>query len=259
MGRSSNAARLLRVLEATRRDDLAYSELEELCEKRLGLDRQQAAKATAELHRSGRLAHFAGTRAAGTVFLRPERSSEIVASVLAPAVVKGTPSDPVLMRLKEIDLRYHPLKHQHDMVVREADRKTARRMWGYFWAIAGQNVLFIYLIYSPTPGLSWDVMEPVTYFYSQGLIMFWWTYFIFNSKEMSHTSWRQSYVDMYTERGLKSIGWTDQTAETYRQLTEMRQLCVERVEAQVTRGRTAACVVQSVLVLAHARLVDGWA
>ena len=125
LAHSSHAARVLGVLEATRRDDLAYSELEELCEKRLGLDGRAAAEATAELHRSGRLAHFAGTSAAGTVFLRPERSSEIVASALAPAVAKGTTPDRVLMRLKEIDLRYRPLKHQRDMVVREAHRSLS--------------------------------------------------------------------------------------------------------------------------------------
>jgi hypothetical protein len=59
---------------------------------------------------------------------------------------------------------------------------------------------------------------------------------------MSHASWRQSYVDKYTERGMKSIGWTDETAETYRQLTEMRELCVERIEAQVTRMPRAVSV-----------------
>lgn len=227
----SYAAAVWRVLESTGREQLAYSELEDLCERRLGLDGRAVAEATGELHRSGRLAHFAGTTAASTVFLMPELSSEIAATALAPAGVDEATSDRLLMRLKEIDVRYRPLQQQRDMVVRDANRKTTRRMWGYFWAVAGQNVVFIYLIYS---GSSWDLMEPVTYFYSQALIMFWWTYFIFNSKEMNHTSWRQSYVDMYAERGMKSIGWTDETAETYRQLSDVRKLCVEKIDAQVS-------------------------
>lgn len=227
----SYAATVWRCLESTGREKLAYSELEELCERRLGLDARAAAEATAELHRSGHLVHFAGTTAANTVFLMPELSSEIVATALAPAGVDEATSHRLFMRLKEIDVRYRPLKQQRDMVVRDANRKTTRRLWGYFWAVAGQNVVFIYLIYS---GSSWDLMEPVTYFYSQALIMFWWTYFIFNSREMNHTSWRQSYVDMYAERGMKSIGWTDETAETYRHLSEMRKLCVEKIDAQVS-------------------------
>ncbi len=235
----SYAATVWRILESTGREQLAYSELEDLCERRLGLDRRAAAEATSELHRSGHLAHFAGTSVGSTVFLRPELSKEVVAMALTPAGMDEVSSDRLLMRLKEIDVRYRPLQQQHDMAARDAERKTTRRMWGYFWAVAGQNVAFIYLIYS---GSSWDLMEPVTYFYSQALIMFWWTYFIFNSKEMNHASWRQSYVDMYAERAIKGIGWTDETAETYRQLSEMRKLCEERINAQVTHGFVATCL-----------------
>lgn len=231
---NSNAFRLLEVLGATERDHLAYSELEELGEKSLGLDGQAVAEATVELHRCGRIAHFPGTAASSTVFLRPELSSKLVATTVAPAVPNDVTSDRFAMRMKETDLRYRPLQQQRDLVVKMATKKTARRMWAYFWAVAGQNVVFIWLIYDYS---SWDLMEPVTYFYSQSLILFWWTYFIFNSREMSLTSWRQSYVDMYVERGLKEIGWTDETADTYRQLSETRQLCLERIQEQVIKSK----------------------
>jgi len=124
------------------------------------------------------------------------------------------------------------LQQQRDTLTHIAERKTTRRMWTYFWGVAGQNALFIYLIYGPA---SWDIMEPVTYFYSQSLIIFWWTYFIFASKELSLSSWRQSFVDMYLTRGMRDTGWTDETTETYQRLGEMRTLCLERIEAQVRR------------------------
>lgn len=239
----SQAARLKaldRTLQAERRERLPYSEFESLCASKHELDAAGAQEAAAELHRLGSIAHFPGTAAGSTIFLRPHLSSDVVAAALAPAAPRagdgeddavGAP-DRLVARLREIDVRYQPLQQQRDTLTHIAERKTTRRMWTYFWGVAGQNALFIYLIYGPA---SWDIMEPVTYFYSQSLIIFWWTYFIFASKELSLSSWRQSFVDMYLTRGMRDTGWTDETTETYQRLGEMRTLCLERIEAQVRR------------------------
>ena len=102
-------------------------------------------------------------------------------------------------RLAEIDRKYQPLHRQREAQLVKAQKQATTRMWLYFWAIAGQNLAFIYLIYGP---LSWDIMEPMTYFFGQSLVIFWWAYFTMASKEFSYESWYQSWVDTYLQRGL---------------------------------------------------------
>ena len=104
-------------------------------------------------------------------------------------------------RLAEIDRKYQPLHRQREAQLVKARKQATTRMWLYFWAIAGQNLAFIYLIYGP---LSWDIMEPMTYFFGQSLVIFWWAYFTMASKEFSYESWYQSWVDTYLQRGLVS-------------------------------------------------------
>jgi len=125
-----------------------------------------------ELHRRGALSHFPKTAASATVFLKPRLSSDIVAAALAPASPPGDLSaaersksiaervsfDRLGARLAEIDVRYQPLRRRREALLTAAEASTSRRMWVYFWGIAGQNAVFIYLIYGPA---SWDIMEPV--------------------------------------------------------------------------------------------------
>ena len=169
------ATAVLRHLQlGERRETLPFTELEALCaDPKTPVEAGGAGAVAAELHRRGALAHYPGTAAAGTVFLRPQLSSGIVAAALTPApppggkaaaaaegsVAKALGLDRLGVRLAEIDMRYQPLKRRREALVSAAKVSTTRRMWTYFWAIAGQNVVFIYLIYGPA---SWDIMEPVT-------------------------------------------------------------------------------------------------
>ena len=56
-----------------------------------------------------------------------------------------------------------------------------------------QVSLYYYLVYDPQ-ALSWDVMEPVTYFTLETATVAWWLYFIASSKETSLSELREGWV-----------------------------------------------------------------
>ena len=54
--------------------------------------------------------------------------------------------------------------------------------------------LYWYLVYHPQ-ALSWDVMEPVTYFTLEGTAIGWWLLYICSSREASLSDLRQGWVE----------------------------------------------------------------
>ncbi|KAH7352889.1 hypothetical protein KP509_19G069100 [Ceratopteris richardii] len=123
------------------------------------------------------------------VFVRPDKVAQLMESVL-PLTLRGEHDE------QTAELRR--LEHEKARIDEEAHRKVRRLLWISFGALSLQSILFFRLTFWD---LSWDVMEPITFFVSSTAVLAGLLFFIYTRREPSYVDFLQSLYHI-AERGI---------------------------------------------------------
>ncbi|KAK9839321.1 hypothetical protein WJX81_008000 [Elliptochloris bilobata] len=136
-------------------------------------------------------------RVGGIVFLRPDEVAETILKALPDT------EQEVEARLRELRLELTPLVEQK----RRIDGRVQRRTRTYLWMGLGFLIMQWGMLARLTFWeLSWDVIEPITYFLGSGTTILFYCYFMATREEFAYNkgvSWleRTFQEDKYKEHG----------------------------------------------------------
>ncbi|KAH7352888.1 hypothetical protein KP509_19G069100 [Ceratopteris richardii] len=177
----SSTTRNKNLSEEERRRLLSLVDTEDLRKRLLN------AEASAVLHRLNSSGVILLLR--NIVFVRPDKVAQLMESVL-PLTLRGEHDE------QTAELRR--LEHEKARIDEEAHRKVRRLLWISFGALSLQSILFFRLTFWD---LSWDVMEPITFFVSSTAVLAGLLFFIYTRREPSYVDFLQSLYHI-AERGI---------------------------------------------------------
>ena len=183
-----------------------------------GLDEREALALSRNLTDDGHLVHCASA-SGGVALLQPAAVGRRVAAAASrPGAWKPRARCPRRQRTAREDARLERLEEelqesaqQRAQLDSKGAASVSRRLTVALGAWGAQVALYWYLVYHPQ-ALSWDVMEPVTYFTLEGTAIGWWLLYICSSREASLSDLRQGWVEkacrkQYGEPWAQPDGW----------------------------------------------------
>jgi hypothetical protein len=137
----------------------------------------------------------------GVVYLDAAEITKEVVRMLpcVPARVYGLTQE----ELVQLELDYEELHSEYEKSVQLARFKTNGVVAVGFFAMVVQLVVLLRLTYFE---LSWDVMEPISYFIGMFNSVLVYVYFMFNKKDFSLRDWTKSMEDKYRKKVVDSKG-----------------------------------------------------
>eukprot|EP01023_Acetabularia_acetabulum_P066433 TRINITY_DN8974_c0_g1_i6.p1 TRINITY_DN8974_c0_g1~~TRINITY_DN8974_c0_g1_i6.p1 ORF type:complete len:327 (-),score=36.90 TRINITY_DN8974_c0_g1_i6:2488-3468(-) len=144
---------------------MRLNEFMDLCiEEGFAKSEEQAKELCQSMHNAGVLLWHSNV-----VYLRPLEVAEMILEALPDT------EEEIRDKVKKLSLELHPLKQQKEQCDRVAEFWSSTLLWGGFFALVCQFITFFILTFQIT---SWDVMEPVTYFAGQILVLLGYIYFL---------------------------------------------------------------------------------
>ncbi|MCO5562663.1 hypothetical protein L7F22_016291 [Adiantum nelumboides] len=194
-------------LLATRQDCMPYADVIKLLQKmQIGATNAEAAAILQMLDVTGVVLILRSI-----VFFRPDKVSILrVAELIARALP--------LSVAEQIDPRREELQklEKEKMEIDNTAQKQVRRMlWAGFGALSLQSLLFFRLTFWD---LSWDVMEPITFFVTSSAVLAGLLFFIFTRREPSYQDLMHTLFSMKQEKLIKKSKFD---AERLKQLQMM--------------------------------------
>eukprot|EP01046_Picozoa_sp_COSAG06_P017376 COSAG06_NODE_1178_length_10397_cov_22.429889_8_plen_292_part_00 len=199
-----------------------------------GLDAAAGASLLRSLEGAGSVVRISGAGLDSTLFLRPDEGLlRAVASNLGLAYTTTDQGriDGLQQTLDEKLALLEPAsakKEELDLSARRATHRTIALMLGY---LAAQNAFFFWMTFFVW---SWDIMEPITYFWGQSFMLLCFAYFIRSEREWGFGGVQQRMVDVRRRRRYQRAGFDVskyerdvETVELYRQ--RIRLLEKERI------------------------------
>ncbi|KAI5072458.1 hypothetical protein GOP47_0012564 [Adiantum capillus-veneris] len=125
------------------------------------------------------------------VFVRPDKVAELIASAL-PLSLAGD-NDP---RREEL----WKLEKEKEEIDKAAQKQVRRMLWTGFGVLSLQSLIFFRLTFWD---LSWDVMEPITFFVTSSAVLAGLLFFIFTRREPSYQDLTHMLFSIKQEKLMK--------------------------------------------------------
>eukprot|EP01025_Chloroclados_australasicus_P056583 TRINITY_DN7021_c1_g1_i1.p1 TRINITY_DN7021_c1_g1~~TRINITY_DN7021_c1_g1_i1.p1 ORF type:complete len:316 (-),score=31.92 TRINITY_DN7021_c1_g1_i1:214-1161(-) len=191
---SANAAALRERIEAEGegRLSLRYKEFVDLCMREGFADtEEQAAEMCRAMHAAGVV-----MKHCNMIYIRPLEVADMVLQALPDT------EEEIQDKIKEIEKQLLPLQQRKEQCDRVAEFWSSTLVWGGFFFLVFQFILFFRFTFFT---YSWDVMEPVTYFAGQVLVLLGYIYFLTTKEDF----------------GLRN--YTDRLRSTFAQQTQKQE------------------------------------
>eukprot|EP01026_Neomeris_dumetosa_P046342 TRINITY_DN39431_c0_g1_i2.p1 TRINITY_DN39431_c0_g1~~TRINITY_DN39431_c0_g1_i2.p1 ORF type:complete len:327 (+),score=28.57 TRINITY_DN39431_c0_g1_i2:250-1230(+) len=169
---SANAVALRARIEAEGevRMALRYKEFVDMCIEDGFADTQsEAVEMCKAMHTAGVI-----LKHCNTVYLRPEEVAEMVLDALPDT------EDEIETKIQKLEQELLPLQQRKAQCDRKAEFWSLAFIWGGFVFLVCQFMVFFNFTFFT---YSWDVMEPVTYFAGQVLVLLGYIYFLTTKEE----------------------------------------------------------------------------
>eukprot|EP00250_Pteridium_aquilinum_P024802 c29627_g1_i1 orf=407-1351(+) len=149
------------------------------------------------------------------VFLQPERVAELLSKTMPSHLAPE--NDP---RIEELDA----LQREKDEIEKIAHRQVKRMLWGAFGAFSFQSAVFFRLTFWD---LSWDVMEPITFFVTSSSLLAGFFFFVITHRDPSYHDLMNTLLMNKQQKLMKKRRFN---AERFKELQV--QCCIPTLEHQ---------------------------
>ncbi|CAM9710798.1 unnamed protein product [Ectocarpus sp. 12 AP-2014] len=181
--------RLRAALDDETRRSMTYAEFEGLCED-CGMDKADARKVAADLHKVGVILHFhAEPGLADIVYLQPH---QVLEHFFAKYSLESPLRQYLLLQAERLEEEKNAVRRELDPTLRlkenldsQARVTVSRCMWGLSALVVSGAGGYWYLSYVY---LSWDIMEPVTFFTALGVSTLSYAWWMFTNKDLQHSN-----------------------------------------------------------------------
>lgn len=176
--------------ESEHRVQMPYSELIEKCrETRAALSREDAVRLCEALSTAGVVLRYKDI-----VYLRPEDVADMILQALPETQgnLKGG-----LDTLRE---QITTMENEKKIIDSDAEKRIRMFTWAGLFVLVAQFFLFLRLTYWE---LSWDVMEPVAYFFSTFCGILAYIYFLATHEEFGYQALREKLGQHYVNKDMK--------------------------------------------------------
>ncbi|CAB1114232.1 unnamed protein product [Ectocarpus sp. CCAP 1310/34] len=181
--------RLRAALNDETRRSMAYAEFEGLCED-CGMDKADARKVAADLHKVGVILHFhAEPGLADIVYLQPH---QVLEHFFAKYSLESPLRQYLLLQAERLEEQKNAVRRELAPTLRlkenlesQARVTVSRCMWGLSALVVSGAGGYWYLSYVY---LSWDIMEPVTFFTALGVSTLSYAWWMFTNKDLQHSN-----------------------------------------------------------------------
>eukprot|EP00752_Nemacystus_decipiens_P011035 g9804.t1 len=235
--------RLRAALDDETRRSMSYAEFERLCED-CGMDKADASKVAADLHKVGVVLHFHKEPGlTDIVYLQPH---QVLEHFFAKYSLESPLRQYLLRQAKRLEAEKQALERELAPTLRlkatldeQARIIVKQGMWGISAAVVSGAGGYWYLSYVY---LSWDIMEPVTFFTALGVSTLSYAWWMFTNKDLQHSNIFDFFFDSMIKRRYEKGGLDEARLETAQE--ELRKLEVRRkvleakiFELQCMRGK----------------------
>lgn len=168
---------------------MTYAEFERLCED-CGMDKADARKVAADLHKVGVILHFhAEPGLADIVYLQPH---QVLEHFFAKYSLESPLRQYLLLKAERLEEEKNAVRRELAPTLRlkenldsQARVTVSRCMWGLSALVVSGAGGYWYLSYVY---LSWDIMEPVTFFTALGVSTLSYAWWMFTNKDLQHSN-----------------------------------------------------------------------
>lgn len=168
---------------------MTYSEFEALCAD-CGMDEADARKVAADLHKVGVVLHFHNEPGlTDIVYLQPH---QVLEHFFAKYGLESPLRQYLLQQARRIEGEKEAVRRELAPTLRlkenldsQAKVTVSRCMWGLSAVVVSGAGGYWYLSYCY---LSWDIMEPVTFFTALGVSTLSYAWWMFTNKDLQHSN-----------------------------------------------------------------------
>ncbi|CAM9547048.1 unnamed protein product, partial [Hapterophycus canaliculatus] len=240
--------RLRAALADETRRSMTYGEFETLCAD-CGMDKADARKVAADLHKVGVVLHFHNEPGlTDIVYLQPH---QVLEHFFAKYGLESPLRQYLLQQAYRIEEKKEAVRRElaptrllKENLDRQAKVTVSRCMWGLSAMVVSGAGGYWYLSYFY---LSWDIMEPVTFFTALGVSTLSYAWWMFTNKDLQHSNIFDFFFDSMIKRRYERGGLDEarlQTAEEELQTLENKGQVVQaqifELECMREKGLTAA-------------------
>lgn len=188
--------------ESERRHALSMEELVHLIKSHtIALTDSHAHTIIDALHTSGIILRFRDQ-----VYLRPAEIAGMVIGALPDTAAEAQ------AKIREIEDRLKPMQQQFNKIERKARFRSNLVAYGGLGLLTAQFTLFARLTYWE---LSWDVMEPLSYFTGQATVIACYLYFLATRRDFTYSDHFKNVVE---QKRLKIMGQSKFDYDQYEKL-----------------------------------------
>ncbi|CAM9381088.1 unnamed protein product, partial [Laminaria digitata] len=199
--------RLRAALDDETRRSMTYAEFESLCEE-CGMDEADARKVAADLHKVGVVLHFHNEPGLmDIVYLQPH---QVLEHFFAKYSLESPLRQYLLKKAEGLEAEKAAVRRELDPTLRlketldeHARRTVSMCMWGVSGAVVSGAGFYWYLSYVY---LSWDIMEPVTFFTALGVSTLSYAWWMFTNKEYQYSNMFEFFFNSTIKRRYKKGG-----------------------------------------------------
>lgn len=224
-------SKVKKVLLAEKRKKVTYKEYEEICAKE-GLSAEQSKQLAKSLSDAGDILYFANSSNAvlrDYLFLRPVEFNKTVSKILAEL------SDDTYLReslavkqqeLAQLKAELQPLESQRELLERKAHNRANLILWTGFGYCLIQGAIVARLTWWE---LSWDVMEPVTYMLTFGVVLLGYSYFVLTGSEYTFEGLRKTLEKRKLAKLIRRYNFNEALFAKLKSVVNMREHEVLRI------------------------------
>uniref|UniRef100_A0A7S1TMD9 Calcium uniporter protein C-terminal domain-containing protein n=1 Tax=Erythrolobus australicus TaxID=1077150 RepID=A0A7S1TMD9_9RHOD len=203
----SAAVRIRAHLDTLEAASISLAMFESLCAEH-GLSQEQARDMLRSMHRAGVVLYMPEAlceELRDRVILEPEKLLPLLGSAFPPSIELRLRSE-----LRELDNQLTAVSTELSSLEDRASRRATMVLASGLVAIAAQTGVYAWLTWFET---SWEVMEPVCYFTTQGVMIGTIIYFLRNGSEHSlrhmWTNYRDRFMKGMLQRRNIELSWAD--------------------------------------------------
>jgi hypothetical protein len=165
-----------------------------------GIDEPRATELAQVMHKAGIIVHFANSSdpvLRRTLFLRPE---DIVHAMYSALDLYGTLRSECQEELGKIQKDLAPLIEKKSIYDKLAERSAHRTLNFGLLVLVAQFAGMARLVWWE---LSWDIMEPITYFLNFATAIGFYVYFVFGKRDFTYESFLSQSIEKHRNRYYK--------------------------------------------------------
>ena len=217
--RMSGGWRVAESIRSDPRTSISYEEFLQLCERN-GVKAAEAPKLLDSLVSSSCVIRLQSS--SDTILLNPGHNLREVARRLDLPYrsMEDDRLDALRATLDDRLQSLRPMQSQYDHTVSVARGQSHRRIGAMVLYLGLQNSFFFWMTFYVW---SWDIMEPITYFWSQSLMLLMFGYFIKTNGEWGFQRVRDKMVDRRIKRLMQKVNFNETAfKQQHEQVVELR-------------------------------------